>query len=193
MRSAAPLSFIALPMMAAAAMTTPSPPAVEPKASATRVISSAVSPGDRTLTRSAAPIRARNAFKRRTTIPPMTVAMPMRRIRTGCTGVPSDRVGQGLVDAVPTASRSGDRPGQVRCIWILSRRCDRLRTTIACVGRSARTMRDGGRGWMSESAANLRITPRNHNGPARSGLSGPAGSSLSKGLTAAGRWAGLSS
>ena len=84
MRSAAPLSVIAVPMIAASAITMPMLPAVRPNASATREIFTACSPGARKLTTIAAPMRARNALRRRPTIPPMITTMPTSRMTNGC-------------------------------------------------------------------------------------------------------------
>src|SRR3954471_6501653 len=84
MRSAAPLSVIAVPMMAASAMTMPMLPAVRPNASATREIFTACSPGARKLTTIAAPTSARNAFSRRPMIAPMITTMPISRMTKGC-------------------------------------------------------------------------------------------------------------
>ena len=83
MRSAAPLSIRHLPMIAAMAMTMPTPAAVLPNASATRPIFSAKAPGENTLTSIAAVIKAMNALTRSTIIMPMTVTMPITRMTSG--------------------------------------------------------------------------------------------------------------
>ncbi len=83
-RSAAPLSIIAFPVIAASAMTTPTVPAVRPKPSATRPIFTAASPGASKLTTIAAVISARNALRRNPTIPTRIVAIPTNRISNGC-------------------------------------------------------------------------------------------------------------
>src|SRR5438105_6434919 len=83
-RSAAPLSIIAWPAIAASAITMPMVPAVRPKPSATRAIFAAGSPGASRLTTIAAAIRARNALRRSPRIPPRIVAIPTSRISRGC-------------------------------------------------------------------------------------------------------------
>jgi len=83
-RSAAPLSIIAWPAIAASAITMPMVPAVRPKPSATRAIFAAGSPGASRLTTIAAATSARNAFRRSPRIPPRIVAIPTSRISKGC-------------------------------------------------------------------------------------------------------------
>ena len=85
-RSAAPLSIIAWPAIAASAMTIPIVPAVRPNPSATRAIFTAGSPGASRLTTIAAVTSARNAFRRRPRIPPRIVAIPTSRMSRGCMG-----------------------------------------------------------------------------------------------------------
>ncbi len=83
MRSAAPLSISALPMIAARAITMPMAPATVPKACATRVILTARSPGAMRLTTNAAMMSARKAFVRSTRIRLMTTATPTTRTTRG--------------------------------------------------------------------------------------------------------------
>ena len=93
-RSAAPLSIIACPAIAASAMTIPMVPAVRPNPSATRAIFTAGSPGASRLTTIAAVTSARNALSRSSRIAPRIVAIPTRRITAGC----SDTIGKARIE-----------------------------------------------------------------------------------------------
>src|SRR5947199_153411 len=101
-RSAAPLSIIAFPAIAARAMTIPIVPAVRPKPSATRAIFTAGSPGASRPTTIAAVTSARNAFRRSPRRPSRIAVIPTSRISHGGMGATRLKERAGL-DGPPRA------------------------------------------------------------------------------------------